>query len=167
MINLTDGCCKGSFAHKARIERVKKERPEDFIFYTDEMGEWKFSELLESLALNCNLAKKRVREYVFDNLEWLCTYDVPSIFQIVKEHLEEEDNKIWFAFMADRDDNDWGNGTHSLEEAREWLAMKQTLGNAEAYIALIAPNGSFCLAEAEEPDDLERVASETSVKFDA
>ncbi len=46
IINLTDGCLSGSMTHKSRINEVIRERPEDFIFYTDPMGEWKFSELV-------------------------------------------------------------------------------------------------------------------------
>ena len=85
MIKLTDGCCRGSMQYKANINKVKAERPEDFIFYCDPMGEWKFSELL-GIADDYKLDKESVKEYIFDNLESLCTYDVPSMYQIIKKH---------------------------------------------------------------------------------
>lgn len=85
IINLTDGCLSGSMTHKSRINEVIRERPEDFIFYTDPMGEWKFSELL-GIADDYKLDKESVKEYIFDNLESLCTYDVPSMYQIIKKH---------------------------------------------------------------------------------
>lgn len=86
MIKLTDGCCRGSMQYKANIKKVKAERPEDFIFYCDPMGEWKFLELVDSLSKDYKLDKESVKEYIFENLESLCSYDVPSMYQIIKKH---------------------------------------------------------------------------------
>ena len=90
MINLTERCCKGSSQHKANISKVKDERPKDFIFYCDPMGEWKFSELVDSLVEDCKFDKESVKEYIFDNLEKLCAFDVPSMYCIIEEELLKE-----------------------------------------------------------------------------
>lgn len=42
-------------------------------------------------------------------------------------------NKLWYAVMRDRDDNDWGYGSFDLEEAK---AMARNLGG-DAYIVVI------------------------------
>ena len=42
-------------------------------------------------------------------------------------------NKLWYAVMRDRDDNDWGYGSFDLEEAK---AMARNMGGA-AYIVVI------------------------------
>ena len=90
IIKLTDGCLRGSMTHKSRINEVIRERPEDFIFYTDPMGEWKFSELVDSLVEDCKFDKESVKEYIFDNLEKLCAFDVPSMYCIIEEELLKE-----------------------------------------------------------------------------
>lgn len=90
MINLTERCCKGSLQHKANISKVKAERSKDFIFYHDYMGEWKFSELVDSLVEDCKFDKESVKEYIFDNLEKLCAFDVPSMYCIIEEELLKE-----------------------------------------------------------------------------
>ena len=73
--------------HKSRINEVIRERPEDFIFYTDPMGDWKFSELVDSLVKDFGLEREAVREYIFDNLKSLCSYDVPSMYQVIRRQL--------------------------------------------------------------------------------
>lgn len=54
--------------------------------------------------------------------------------------------KLWYAVMRDRDDQDWGTGADTLEEAME---MAHNM-NAE-YIAVIAGEGNaaVCVAEIE------------------
>ena len=90
MINLTERCCTGSLLHKTNIAKIKAERPDDFIFYHDYMGEWKFSELVDSLVEDCKFNKESVKEYIFDNLEKLCAFDVPSMYCIIEEELLKE-----------------------------------------------------------------------------
>lgn len=34
--------------------------------------------------------------------------------------------KLWYAYQTDADDNDWGTGTYSPEEARDWLDNNPT-----------------------------------------
>lgn len=87
IIKLTDGCLSGSMTHKSRINEVIRERPEDFIFYTDPMGDWKFSELVDSFVEDFGLEREAVREYIFDNLKSLCSYDVPSMYQVIRRQL--------------------------------------------------------------------------------
>ena len=93
MINLTERCCKGSLQHKTNTAKVKAERPDDFIFYHDYMGEWKFSELVDSLVEDYKLDKESVKEYIFNNLESLCAYDVPSMYQIIRKHFVGDEFK--------------------------------------------------------------------------
>lgn len=54
--------------------------------------------------------------------------------------------KLWYAVMRDRDDQDWGTGSDTIEEAME---MAHNM-NAE-YIAVIAGEGNeaICVAEIE------------------
>ncbi len=42
--------------------------------------------------------------------------------------------KLWYAVMRNRDDNDWGYGSHDLDKAKK---MALNLGDPEAYIAVI------------------------------
>lgn len=42
------------------------------------------------------------------------------------------ENTYWYAVMADDDDDDWGTGSESLEEAREMLKQYP-----DGYIAVI------------------------------
>ncbi len=43
-----------------------------------------------SLVDDCKLDKESVKEYIFDNLEKLCTFDVPSMYWIIEEELLKE-----------------------------------------------------------------------------
>lgn len=43
-------------------------------------------------------------------------------------------NNIWYAVMADADDNDWGYGSHDLSEAIEMVQQYRRNGG---YIAVI------------------------------
>jgi len=49
--------------------------------------------------------------------------------------------KTWYAVMKDREDSDWGTGSHDLEEAKR---MCRELGS-DAYIAVI--DGTICIEE--------------------
>lgn len=44
-------------------------------------------------------------------------------------------NKPWYAVMRNREDNDWGYGSHDLDKAKK---MVLNFGDSEAYIAVIA-----------------------------
>lgn len=59
--------------------------------------------------------------------------------------------KLWYAVLADREDNDWGYGSDSLNEAKE---MSKDMGQ-ESYIAVIDvdnENDPLCIAEIEQED---------------
>lgn len=57
---------------------------------------------------------------------------------------DEEENKMWYAVLRDREDNDWGTGSYDLEEAKQ---MCKDLGK-EAYIAVIEEgNDPVCIEE--------------------
>ena len=43
----------------------------------------------------------------------------------------------WYAFQQDREDNDWGDGTYSWDEAVAWLEEQHADGNDEAIVATI------------------------------
>ena len=43
-------------------------------------------------------------------------------------------NSYWYAVMQDNNDNDWGTGSYSLEEAKDML---EWYGWTEGYIAVI------------------------------
>lgn len=61
---------------------------------------------------------------------------------------KEEDtmNKIWYAAMRDREDDDWGFGSYDLDEA---IRMAKGLGN-ESYIAVISEGpDKVCIDEIE------------------
>lgn len=60
------------------------------------------------------------------------------------------EKKYWYAVMADNEDNDWGTGSYSLEEAEKML-----IKYPEGYIAVIDenldengnPNNPVCVTE--------------------
>lgn len=52
--------------------------------------------------------------------------------QVAEEPSEEPARKLWYAFMSDRDDNDWGTGSFDRDEA-----MKMLRECPEGYIAVI------------------------------
>lgn len=89
MIYLCDGCQKGGSHWKYNIAKVQAERPDDFVFYTDEMGDWHFSELVEALREDAELValgigEDAVKNYIYENLERLCAFDVPSMYKVIK-----------------------------------------------------------------------------------
>jgi hypothetical protein len=45
--------------------------------------------------------------------------------------------KLWYAVMRDLEDNDWGTGFHTLEEAVREVKEQRALGRKDAYIAVI------------------------------
>lgn len=44
------------------------------------------------------------------------------------------EKKLWYAVMRDRDDDDWGYGSHDIEEAKRMCLDQES---PEAYIAVI------------------------------
>jgi hypothetical protein len=44
------------------------------------------------------------------------------------------EKKLWYAVMRDREDDDWGYGSHDIDEAKQMLAEEES---GEAYIAVI------------------------------
>lgn len=55
----------------------------------------------------------------------------------------------WYAVMRDRDDQDWGYGSHDLEEAKE---MARKMG-PDAYIAVINEgNDAVCVDEIDQDE---------------
>lgn len=64
--------------------------------------------------------------------------------------------KLWYAVLENEDDNDWGYGSFSLNEAKE-MCLK--LESKDSYIAVVEDDGydSLCIAEIrqDEFDDYE------------
>lgn len=51
--------------------------------------------------------------------------------------------KYWYAVMTDNEDNDWGYGSHNLDEAKEMLKKFP-----EGYIAIIEESSDpICVGE--------------------
>ena len=44
---------------------------------------------------------------------------------------------LWYAIMMDNEDDDWGTGYRSLEEAEKRIEELKASGCEEAYIAVI------------------------------
>ena len=49
------------------------------------------------------------------------------------EEKEENTMKTWYAAVMDREDNDWGHGSHDLEEAKK---MARKLGEGSLVIVI-------------------------------
>ena len=47
------------------------------------------------------------------------------------------ENKLWYAVMADNNDDDWGTGSYNETEARTMVKTLKEMGHEEAYIAVI------------------------------
>lgn len=47
------------------------------------------------------------------------------------------DNKIWYAVMMDKDDNDWGTGSFDLAAAKARARQMRSNGYPDAHIAVI------------------------------
>lgn len=55
-------------------------------------------------------------------------------------------NRLWYAVMQDNEDNDWGYGSHDLDEAMEMVKKYP-----EGYIAVIEEgNDPICIDEIRE-----------------
>ena len=55
----------------------------------------------------------------------------------------------WYAVMMDREDNDWGYGSHDLEEAKT-MCKSQKAEHPDAYIAVIEEGDDpVCIDEIE------------------
>ena len=52
-----------------------------------------------------------------------------------KEGSKSMEQKLWYAVMRDREDDDWGYGSYDIEEAKQMLTEEES---PEAYIAVIA-----------------------------
>ena len=46
-------------------------------------------------------------------------------------------NKIWYAVMMDKDDNDWGTGSFDLTAAKQRARQMRDNGYPDAYIVVI------------------------------
>lgn len=77
-----------------------------------------------------------------------------------KEEIEEYgtyddgQNDIWYAVMMDREDTDWGYGSHFLPEAKE-MAREYRNSHPDAYIAAIDESNSFAVDEITDLDATE------------
>ena len=60
--------------------------------------------------------------------------------------------KKWYAVMADREDNDWGYGSHDLNEAKQMLKDAE---NEDGYIAVI--ENDVCIEELTQDELFEEV----------
>lgn len=52
-------------------------------------------------------------------------------------------NKLWYAVMTDNDDNDWGIGSYSIDEAKQMV-----LDNLDIY-----PDGYIAVIDNSNPDN--------------
>lgn len=59
------------------------------------------------------------------------------------------ENKVWYAVMLDREDNDWSLGSYDRDEA-EKIAVKNLDSHPESYIAVI--ENDTCIEEIETED---------------
>lgn len=60
------------------------------------------------------------------------------------ESLQDEAERIWYAYQNDSEDNDWGTGTFDKAEAIEWLRAAKA-EHEDAHLALI--QSDFCIDE--------------------
>lgn len=60
------------------------------------------------------------------------------LFELEKSDRKSEEKKMsdrkWYAVMRDREDDDWGYGSHDIDEAKQMLTEEES---GEAYIAVI------------------------------
>lgn len=62
--------------------------------------------------------------------------------------------KLWYAVMKDREDTDWGTGSHDLDEAKAMARKYRALGDEDAYVAAIEEGDDpTCIDEIHELDD--------------
>lgn len=81
MMDLEKNCKKGSDAWRSNIQDVMEARPDDFIFYTDMFGDHTLSKLL-----SCFVNKEAVREEVMSNLDFYASYDMASMYCLLKNN---------------------------------------------------------------------------------
>lgn len=57
--------------------------------------------------------------------------------------------KKWYAVMRDKEDTDWGYGSHNKREAAKMVREMRRNGGNESYIAVIDESGSepICVEE--------------------
>jgi hypothetical protein len=61
---------------------------------------------------------------------------------------KEESRSIWYAVLEDNEDNDWGYGSHYLDEAKQMVDKFKSMGYDEAYIAVIDETADpICIEE--------------------
>lgn len=46
-------------------------------------------------------------------------------------------DRLWYAVMRDREDNDWGYGSYDLDEAKAMARKMRDNGNEDAYIDIV------------------------------
>ena len=114
----------------------------------------------ERLVSASELSNEQIREYLEDVPAW----DYEPVIPMAKElcdrlHIDFDqydtmddlipaiDNRmtsdrIWYAVMADRDDSDWGYGSHDKSEA---LQMARNMDNPDAYVVII--DGDVAIGE--------------------
>lgn len=80
LIDLQEGCSAGSANWYSRIKKVQEGNTEDFIFYTDELGEHTLSDFLYSFE-----DKEAVRKEIIANLSFYAKYDTASMYYILKK----------------------------------------------------------------------------------
>lgn len=62
--------------------------------------------------------------------------------------VSDESRKIWYAVLEDNEDNDWGYGSHDLDEAKKMVEAFKTMGYNKAYIAVIDETADpICIEE--------------------
>ncbi len=114
----------------------------------------------ERLVSASELSNEQIREYLEDVPAWDYEPVIPLAQEICNRlHIDFDqydtmdalipaiDNRmtsdrIWYAVMADRDDTDWGYGSHDRSIA---LRMVHDLDNPDAYVAII--DGNVCIGE--------------------
>ena len=106
----------------------------------------------ERLGSASELSNEQIRKYLEDVHSWDYEPVIPLAQEICDRlHIDFEqyssmdslilaiDNRmtsdrIWYAVMADRDDTDWGYGSHDKSEA---LQMARNMDNPDAYVVII------------------------------
>lgn len=55
-------------------------------------------------------------------------------------------HKVWYAVCIDREDNDLGTGSYRKDEAIRMARKCRKDGHPDAYVVVVDPEDSFCLA---------------------
>ena len=114
----------------------------------------------ERLVSASELSNEQIREYLEDVPEWYYEPVIPLAKELCDRlHIDfnqygsmdvlltaidnrMDADRLWYAVMADRDDTDWGYGSHDRAIA---LRMIHDLDNPDAYVAII--DGNVCIGE--------------------